>query len=64
MKIAAEHEVVTGARPAGVVEAAAAAENIQQMFDAIAPTYDRANHLLRGGLSASPREETARRRAR
>lgn len=41
---------VPGARPVGVKDANAAAENIQRMFDAIAPTYDRANHLLSFGL--------------
>jgi demethylmenaquinone methyltransferase/2-methoxy-6-polyprenyl-1,4-benzoquinol methylase len=35
-----------GARPTGTSTDTAAAQNIQQMFDAIAPTYDRANHLL------------------
>jgi demethylmenaquinone methyltransferase/2-methoxy-6-polyprenyl-1,4-benzoquinol methylase len=40
----------TGARPAGVSSPTAAAANIQQMFDTIAPTYDRANHLLSFGL--------------
>ncbi|MGD0798516.1 MAG: bifunctional demethylmenaquinone methyltransferase/2-methoxy-6-polyprenyl-1,4-benzoquinol methylase UbiE [Acidobacteriaceae bacterium] len=35
-----------GARPTGTSTQAAAAQNIQQMFDAIAPTYDRANHIL------------------
>lgn len=39
-----------GARPAGTSDPAAAAENIQQMFDTIAPTYDRANHLLSVGI--------------
>jgi demethylmenaquinone methyltransferase / 2-methoxy-6-polyprenyl-1,4-benzoquinol methylase len=45
-----EHQVTTGARPAGVTTEAAAAENIQQMFDTIAPTYDRANHILSAGI--------------
>src|SRR5579871_4035935 len=40
----------TGARPLGVVSPDSAAENIRQMFDSIAPTYDRANHLLSFGL--------------
>jgi demethylmenaquinone methyltransferase/2-methoxy-6-polyprenyl-1,4-benzoquinol methylase len=39
-----------GARPPGVTDPAAAAANIQQMFSAIAPTYDRANHLLSLGI--------------
>ena len=39
-----------GARPAGITDSSAAAENIHRMFDAIAPTYDRANHLLSFGL--------------
>ncbi len=45
-----EHERSTGARPAGVTSEQAAAANVQQMFDTIAPTYDRANHLLSAGL--------------
>lgn len=43
-------EPAAGARPAGITDAAAAAQNIQQMFDTIAPTYDRANHLLSFGI--------------
>jgi len=35
-----------GARPAGVSSPDDAAHSIQAMFDTIAPTYDRANHLL------------------
>src|SRR3981081_1997603 len=45
-----EHERSTGARPAGVTSEQAAAANVQQMFDTIAPTYDRANHLLSAGI--------------
>jgi demethylmenaquinone methyltransferase/2-methoxy-6-polyprenyl-1,4-benzoquinol methylase len=41
---------IPGARPAGTSSPAEAAQNIQQMFSAIAPTYDRANHLLSAGL--------------
>jgi demethylmenaquinone methyltransferase/2-methoxy-6-polyprenyl-1,4-benzoquinol methylase len=44
-------EITTpGARPVGVTSPADAAENIRRMFDTIAPTYDRANHLLSFGL--------------
>jgi demethylmenaquinone methyltransferase/2-methoxy-6-polyprenyl-1,4-benzoquinol methylase len=39
-----------GARPIGVTSPASAADNIRRMFDTIAPTYDRANHLLSFGL--------------
>jgi demethylmenaquinone methyltransferase/2-methoxy-6-polyprenyl-1,4-benzoquinol methylase len=41
-----DHQQATGARPAGTSSPTAAAQNIQQMFDTIAPTYDRANHIL------------------
>ncbi len=40
----------TGARPEGTMSESDAAANVQQMFDTIAPTYDRANHLLSFGL--------------
>ncbi len=39
-----------GARPEGTQTEVDAAANVQQMFDTIAPTYDRANHLLSFGL--------------
>jgi demethylmenaquinone methyltransferase/2-methoxy-6-polyprenyl-1,4-benzoquinol methylase len=49
-----------GARPAGTSSPAEAAQNIQQMFDTIAPTYDRANHLLSAGIDRSWWNRTAR----
>jgi demethylmenaquinone methyltransferase / 2-methoxy-6-polyprenyl-1,4-benzoquinol methylase len=49
-----------GARPAGTSSPSEAAENIQQMFDTIAPTYDRANHLLSAGIDRSWWNRTAR----
>ncbi len=39
-----------GARPEGARTEHAAAATVQHMFDDIAPTYDRANHLLSVGL--------------
>ncbi len=45
-----EHEISTGARPAGATTEASAAKNVQQMFDSIAPRYDLLNHLLSFGL--------------
>jgi demethylmenaquinone methyltransferase / 2-methoxy-6-polyprenyl-1,4-benzoquinol methylase len=36
----------TGAKPAGAVDEASAAQAMQQMFDSIAPRYDLLNHLL------------------
>ena len=45
-----EHELSTGARPVGVTTEESAAQNVQQMFDTIAPTYDQANHILSVGL--------------
>lgn len=45
-----EPAINPGARPAGVSTEAEAAANVLQMFDTIAPTYDRANHLLSFGL--------------
>jgi len=55
-----EHERSIGARPAGVTTEQAAAANIQQMFDTIAPTYDRANHVLSAGLDRWMWSRTAR----
>jgi len=55
-----EHELSTGARPEGITSEQAAATNIQQMFDAIAPTYDRANHILTFGLDRWLWNRTAR----
>ena len=49
-----------GARPAGVSDPAAAAQNIQQMFDAIAPRYDLLNHLLSAGIDRLWWRRTAR----
>lgn len=45
-----EHEVTTGARPAGARDEAAAASAVQQMFDTIAPRYDVLNHVLSAGI--------------
>jgi demethylmenaquinone methyltransferase/2-methoxy-6-polyprenyl-1,4-benzoquinol methylase len=55
-----EHEVSTGARPTGATTEQSAAANVQRMFDAIAPTYDRANHLLSVGIDRSWWTRTAR----
>jgi len=56
----AQHNHASGARPVGTSSPAAAAQNIQQMFDTIAPTYDRANHLLSAGIDRSWWNRTAR----
>ena len=61
IQIKPEHERSTGARPAGITTEHAAAANVQQMFDTIAPTYDRANHLLSAGLDRYWWTRTARR---
>jgi demethylmenaquinone methyltransferase/2-methoxy-6-polyprenyl-1,4-benzoquinol methylase len=55
-----EHERSTGARPAGITTEQAAAANVQQMFDTIAPTYDRANHILSAGIDRWWWNRTAR----
>ena len=39
-----------GARPANEATEAAAAAHVQSLFNGIAPTYDRANHLISMGL--------------
>lgn len=39
-----------GATPVGAHDAASAATAVQQMFDEIAPSYDRLNHVLSAGL--------------
>ncbi|MGP8259288.1 MAG: class I SAM-dependent methyltransferase [Acidobacteriaceae bacterium] len=55
-----QHDPDPGARPTGVSDPAAAAENIQQMFDAIAPRYDLLNHLLSLGIDRLWWRRTAR----
>ena len=42
--------IAPGARPEGVSSADEVPQSIRAMFDTIAPTYDRANHLLSFGL--------------
>lgn len=48
--IGTPHTQVTGARPDGTTDEQAAAQNVQRMFDTIAPSYDRLNHILSAGL--------------
>lgn len=43
-------EAVEGARPEGTRTAAEASRAVQQMFDSIAPRYDRLNHVLSFGM--------------
>jgi demethylmenaquinone methyltransferase/2-methoxy-6-polyprenyl-1,4-benzoquinol methylase len=43
-------EIATGARPVGVTTEEAAAANVRQMFDTIAPKYDLLNHVLSVGI--------------
>lgn len=43
-------EIARGARPEGASTPDEVPESIRAMFDTIAPTYDRANHLLSFGL--------------
>jgi demethylmenaquinone methyltransferase/2-methoxy-6-polyprenyl-1,4-benzoquinol methylase len=43
-------EPATGARPIGATDEQSAAKQVQRMFDSIAPTYDRLNHILSVGL--------------
>lgn len=39
-----------GASPDGAIDAASAGAKVQQMFDEIAPSYDRLNHILSAGV--------------
>ena len=55
-----EHDPTPGARPSGVSDPALAAQNIQQMFDSIAPRYDLANHMLSLGIDRLWWRRTAR----
>jgi demethylmenaquinone methyltransferase/2-methoxy-6-polyprenyl-1,4-benzoquinol methylase len=55
-----EPETNPGARPTGALTEAAAAQSIQQMFDAIAPRYDLLNHLLSVGIDRLWWTRTAR----
>jgi demethylmenaquinone methyltransferase/2-methoxy-6-polyprenyl-1,4-benzoquinol methylase len=50
-----------GARPAGVKDEAGAAQAVRQMFDSIAPNYDRLNHVLSASVDRLWWWQTARR---
>ncbi|MGI4828919.1 MAG: bifunctional demethylmenaquinone methyltransferase/2-methoxy-6-polyprenyl-1,4-benzoquinol methylase UbiE [Janthinobacterium lividum] len=50
-----------GARPAAETTEVAAAEHVRSLFDSIAPSYDRLNHLLSFGLDRHWWRKTARR---
>jgi demethylmenaquinone methyltransferase / 2-methoxy-6-polyprenyl-1,4-benzoquinol methylase len=51
----------TGARPAGAVDEASAAQAVQQMFDSIAHRYDLLNHILSANVDRLWWRATARR---
>jgi demethylmenaquinone methyltransferase/2-methoxy-6-polyprenyl-1,4-benzoquinol methylase len=51
----------TGAKPMGVEDEASAAQNVQQMFNTIAPRYDLLNHLLSASVDRLWWWQTARR---
>jgi demethylmenaquinone methyltransferase / 2-methoxy-6-polyprenyl-1,4-benzoquinol methylase len=51
----------TGAKPAGAVDEASAAQSVQQMFNSIAPRYDLLNHLLSANIDRLWWRRTARR---
>lgn len=55
-----DHHTTVGARTANEVTEADAAQNVRGMFNAIAPTYDRLNHLLSFGLDRYWWSNTAR----
>jgi demethylmenaquinone methyltransferase/2-methoxy-6-polyprenyl-1,4-benzoquinol methylase len=55
-----EHQVSTGSRPAGATTEQSAAENVQRMFDTLAPSYDRANHAISVGIDRYWWASTAR----
>ena len=48
--MSADPLIDAGARPAAEADEAAAAEHVRSLFDSIAPSYDRLNHLLSFGL--------------
>jgi len=60
MTVFSKPDPTAGARPTGVSDPVAAAANIQQMFDAIAPRYDLLNHLLSAGIDRIWWRRTAR----
>src|ERR1700761_2428892 len=53
-------EIKPGARPSAEATEAAAAQSVQGIFNAIAPTYDRLNHLMSMGLDRIWWNHTAR----
>jgi demethylmenaquinone methyltransferase/2-methoxy-6-polyprenyl-1,4-benzoquinol methylase len=58
--MSSEHSTTIGARPANEATEADAAEHVRGLFNAIAPSYDRLNHLLSFGLDRSWWSSTAR----
>jgi len=53
--------MAAGARPAGTMDEASAAQAVRQMFDSIAPRYDLLNHLLSANVDRLWWRRTARR---
>ena len=51
----------TGAKPAGAIDEASAAQAVRQMFDSIAPRYDLLNHVLSANVDRLWWWRTARR---
>ncbi len=59
--ISTEPAINPGARPSAEASEAAAAAHVRSLFDSIAPSYDRLNHLLSFGLDRWWWREAARR---